>query len=161
MPAFDRAAAWSLLAEFTRSQPLRRHGLAVEATMRALARSRGVSDPAEVEKVAADINAKGGRAIAVPTDVTNSQALEALAQAPHGAAVLLNCTHETDALLPQLLEPGHAPASARPQIDLRTYGVGAQILRELGVRRMRLLGSPRRMPSMAGFGLEVTGFVAP
>ncbi|HZY02062.1 MAG TPA: HDIG domain-containing protein [Anaeromyxobacteraceae bacterium] len=49
MPAFDRAAAWSLLAEFTRSQPLRRHGLAVEATMRALARSRGVSDPAEVE----------------------------------------------------------------------------------------------------------------
>ncbi len=36
---------------------------------------------AEVEKVAADINAKGGRAIAVPTDVTNSQALDALAQA--------------------------------------------------------------------------------
>jgi len=36
---------------------------------------------AEVDKVAADINAKGGRAIAVPTDVTNSQALEALAQA--------------------------------------------------------------------------------
>ncbi|MGE0669102.1 MAG: SDR family NAD(P)-dependent oxidoreductase [Sphingomonadales bacterium] len=36
---------------------------------------------AEVEKVAADINAKGGRAVAVPTDVTNSQALDALAQA--------------------------------------------------------------------------------
>ncbi len=49
MPAFDRAAAWSLLAEFTRSQPLRRHGLAVEATMRALARSRSVVDPAEIE----------------------------------------------------------------------------------------------------------------
>jgi 3,4-dihydroxy 2-butanone 4-phosphate synthase/GTP cyclohydrolase II len=45
-------------------------------------------------------------------------------------------------------------------MDLRTYGVGAQILRELGVRRMRLLGSPRRMPSMAGYGLEITGFVA-
>src|SRR5512144_1844847 len=47
--SFDRAAAWSLLAEFTTSQPLRRHGLAVEATMRALARSRGVADPAELE----------------------------------------------------------------------------------------------------------------
>jgi 3,4-dihydroxy 2-butanone 4-phosphate synthase/GTP cyclohydrolase II len=45
-------------------------------------------------------------------------------------------------------------------MDLRTYGVGAQILRELGVARMRLLGSPRRMPSMTGYGLEVTGFVA-
>jgi 3,4-dihydroxy 2-butanone 4-phosphate synthase/GTP cyclohydrolase II len=46
-------------------------------------------------------------------------------------------------------------------MDLRTYGVGAQILREIGVRRMKLLGSPRRMPSMVGYGLEVTGFVTP
>jgi len=45
-------------------------------------------------------------------------------------------------------------------MDLRTYGVGAQILRELGVHKMKLLGSPRRMPSMTGYGLEVTGFVA-
>ena len=44
------------------------------------------------------------------------------------------------------------------QVDLRTYGVGAQILRDLGVTRMNLLGSPRRMPSMTGYGLEVTGF---
>ena len=43
---------------------------------------------------------------------------------------------------------------------LRTYGIGAQILRELGVRRMRLLGSPRPMPSMTGYGLEITGFAA-
>jgi 3,4-dihydroxy 2-butanone 4-phosphate synthase / GTP cyclohydrolase II len=46
-------------------------------------------------------------------------------------------------------------------MDLRTYGIGAQILRELGITRMKLLGSPRRMPSMVGYGLEVTGFVAP
>ena len=44
-------------------------------------------------------------------------------------------------------------------MDLRTYGIGAQILRDLGVTKMRLLSSPRRMPSMAGFELEVTGFV--
>jgi len=43
-------------------------------------------------------------------------------------------------------------------MDLRTYGVGAQILRELGVARMQLLGNPRRMPSMTGYGLEITGF---
>jgi putative nucleotidyltransferase with HDIG domain len=45
----DRAAAWALLTEYTASQPLRRHALAVEATMRQLARSKGVSDPAEIE----------------------------------------------------------------------------------------------------------------
>ena len=46
----DRAAAWSLLAEFTRTQPLRRHALSVEATMRELARSRGIADPDELER---------------------------------------------------------------------------------------------------------------
>ena len=54
----------------------------------------------------------------------------------------------------------HAPERGR--MDLRSYGVGAQILRELGVRRMQLLGMPRRLPSMAGgFGLEVTGHLSP
>jgi len=38
--------------------------------------------------------------------------------------------------------------------------VGAQILRDLGVQRMRLCCNPRRMPSMTGYGLEVTGFMA-
>ena len=50
------------------------------------------------------------------------------------------------------------PRARRP-VDLRTYGVGAQILRELGVTRMQLLGQPRRMPSMTGYGLEVTSFI--
>ena len=64
------------------------------------------------------------------------------------------------ALMPQVL-PGRSSAQpARTQMDLRTYGVGAQILRSLGVGRMRLLGSPRRMPSMTGYGLEITGFTA-
>ena len=40
----------------------------------------------------------------------------------------------------------------------RDYGIGAQILRDLGVGKMKLLASPRRMPSMTGFDLEVTGY---
>jgi putative nucleotidyltransferase with HDIG domain len=44
-----RADAWSLLCEFTKTQPLRRHALSVEASMRALARRAGVTDGAEVE----------------------------------------------------------------------------------------------------------------
>jgi 3,4-dihydroxy 2-butanone 4-phosphate synthase/GTP cyclohydrolase II len=42
---------------------------------------------------------------------------------------------------------------------LRTYGIGAQILKDVGVERMKLLASPRKMPSMAGFNLEVVGYV--
>jgi|APLak6261699311_1056244.scaffolds.fasta_scaffold01462_5 3,4-dihydroxy 2-butanone 4-phosphate synthase/GTP cyclohydrolase II len=43
---------------------------------------------------------------------------------------------------------------------LKDYGIGAQILRDLGVVKMRLMAEPRKMPSMTGFGLEVIEFVA-
>ena len=89
------------------------------------------------------------------------QALARLQSAPAGVAVLLNCEQEADALLGQLMPGQAAQPATRAQMDLRTYGVGAQILRDLKVGRMRLLGSPRRMPSMTGYGLEVTGFLAP
>jgi 3,4-dihydroxy 2-butanone 4-phosphate synthase / GTP cyclohydrolase II len=86
--------------------------------------------------------------------------LQALNRSPRGVAVLLNCSADTATLKAQCLasDGDRAPAVQAP-MDLRTYGIGAQILRDLGVARMRLLGSPRRMPSMTGYGLDVTGFV--
>ena len=88
------------------------------------------------------------------------KALAAIQAAPAGLAVLLNCGHDVATLMPQVL-PQQVSRPERPlQMDLRTYGVGAQILRELGITRMKLLGSPRRMPSMVGYGLEVTTFLA-
>jgi 3,4-dihydroxy 2-butanone 4-phosphate synthase/GTP cyclohydrolase II len=86
-------------------------------------------------------------------------ALSALQRGPCGVVVLLNCGSDGGLLLAQALGRT-SDAPPRAQMDLRTYGIGAQILRDLGVARMRLLGSPRRMPSMAGYGLEITGFVA-
>ncbi len=49
MPDTSRAAAWALLCEHTKTQPLRRHALGVEASMRALARRAAVADAAELE----------------------------------------------------------------------------------------------------------------
>jgi 3,4-dihydroxy 2-butanone 4-phosphate synthase/GTP cyclohydrolase II len=86
------------------------------------------------------------------------KALAQIKQAGCGVAVLLNAGQDQDKLLDQLLPKAQASASAA-QVDLRTYGVGAQILKKLGVHRMRLLGNQRRMPSMVGYGLEVTGFL--
>ncbi|GAP36893.1 3,4-dihydroxy-2-butanone 4-phosphate synthase/GTP cyclohydrolase II [Piscinibacter sakaiensis] len=87
-------------------------------------------------------------------------ALAALQAAPAGVALLLNAGEGADDLARRLHTPDEGQLRRRGQMDLRTYGVGAQILRELGLTRMKLLGSPRRMPSMTGYGLEVTGFVA-
>lgn len=90
------------------------------------------------------------------------KALAAIQASPRGAAVLLNCGEDVGALLSQVAPPPDPDTPRRSSVpmDLRTYGIGAQILRELGISRMKLLGSPRRMPSMTGYSLEVTGFVA-
>ncbi len=88
------------------------------------------------------------------------KALERLHAAPRSAAVLLNCGGDAASFLGRALDSAQPELRRSAQMDLRSYGIGSQILRELGISRMRLLGSPRRMPSMAGYGLEVTGFVA-
>jgi 3,4-dihydroxy 2-butanone 4-phosphate synthase/GTP cyclohydrolase II len=85
------------------------------------------------------------------------EALKAIQRDGKGVVILLNCSQSDDALRAQLA--GARPARQGRSMDLRTYGIGAQILRDLGVGRMRLLAAPRKMPSMAGFGLEVTGYV--
>jgi 3,4-dihydroxy 2-butanone 4-phosphate synthase/GTP cyclohydrolase II len=88
-------------------------------------------------------------------------ALAHIASEGKGVLVLLNCGESGEQLLAQF--EGTARASQAPErgrMDLRTYGIGAQILRQCGVHKMRLMGSPRRMPSMAGYGLEITGYIS-
>lgn len=85
--------------------------------------------------------------------------LQHIAATGFGVAVLLNCGESAEQLLAQFDGTARsAQAPERGRMDLRTYGVGAQILRECGVKRMNLMGTPRRMPSMAGYGLEVAGY---
>ena len=78
-----------------------------------------------------------------------------------GVVVLLNCGESGEQLLNQFDGTARsAQAPERGRMDLRSYGVGAQILRDCGVQKMRLMGNPRRMPSMAGYGLEITGYLS-
>ena len=88
------------------------------------------------------------------------EALAAIAKNGSGVMVLLNCSESDDALEARLEDDASGTRSRRSDrsADLRTYGIGAQILRDLGVGRMRLMAAPRKMPSMAGFGLEVLGY---
>jgi 3,4-dihydroxy 2-butanone 4-phosphate synthase/GTP cyclohydrolase II len=84
-------------------------------------------------------------------------ALQAIAEAGRGVVVLLHKPESAHELRRRAVA-AEVPASAK--VDLRDYGIGAQILRDLNVGKMRLLAKPRKMPSMAGFDLEVTGYVA-
>ncbi len=84
------------------------------------------------------------------------QALERIAAAGNGVLVLLHRPESAEDLLAQALPQ----QDLRPgqKWDARTFGAGAQILRDLGVGKMTLLASPRRIPSLTGFDLEVAGF---
>ncbi len=86
---------------------------------------------------------------------TIKEALGAIVAAGRGVVVLLH-RPESALELRQRAVADSAPPSSK--MDLRNYGIGAQILRDLNVGRMRLLAKPRKMPSMAGFDLEVTGY---
>jgi 3,4-dihydroxy 2-butanone 4-phosphate synthase/GTP cyclohydrolase II len=94
---------------------------------------------------------------------TVSSSLKAIKAAEQGVMVLLNCGETAGQLFEQLEaldKPAAKPAGRAASMDLRTYGIGAQILRAVGVGKMQLLASPRKMPSMTGFDLEVTGYLA-
>jgi 3,4-dihydroxy 2-butanone 4-phosphate synthase/GTP cyclohydrolase II len=95
-----------------------------------------------------------------------AQALKELASSPAGVAVLLNASgiaapSDQDWLAQfQKLNQKHDEVKkplAR-KTDFRSYGIGAQILKDIGVGKMRLLANPSPVPSLSGYKLEVTGY---
>lgn len=84
------------------------------------------------------------------------KAMQVIANAESGVMVLLRQS-ETGHSIVDRIQGADEPI--RINQELRTYGIGSQILRDCGVRKMKLMANPRKMPSMAGFGLEVTGYL--
>ncbi len=81
-----------------------------------------------------------------------------------GVIILLHSAQDTVEMKQRLqhyqLQDERASQSEREHNpDLRTYGIGAQILGDLGVRRMRLLSAPKKFHGLSGFDLEVVDYV--
>lgn len=89
------------------------------------------------------------------------EALDYIHKNGQGVAVLLNCGETGDQLLCQLAGESQSAhgAAAGGRLSLRSYGIGAQILHNLGIEKMKLMGQQRHLPSMAGFQLEITGYI--
>jgi len=84
------------------------------------------------------------------------KAMQTINEAGCGVIVLLHRVEDGTELTHRI---AHADEAIRPKQDLRNYGIGSQILLDLGVRKMKLMATPRKMPSMVGFGLEVTAYL--
>jgi 3,4-dihydroxy 2-butanone 4-phosphate synthase/GTP cyclohydrolase II len=88
-------------------------------------------------------------------------AMERIAREGAGVVVLLR-PHESPLEIAEAVrsaEPSAAAGHARGAQVLRTYGIGAQILRDLEITRMRVLSAPKQMHGLSAFGLEVAEYV--
>ena len=87
-------------------------------------------------------------------------AMAAIKAAERGVVVLLNCEQAGTNMAGQIeaLDLPPEPIARTDKMDLRTYGIGAQILKDVGVAKMRLLANPRKMPSMHGFIWKCSAF---
>jgi 3,4-dihydroxy 2-butanone 4-phosphate synthase/GTP cyclohydrolase II len=93
---------------------------------------------------------------------TIDAAMKEIAARDLGAIVMLNCGDTKEHLVEVFRafdQKDKAAELKRRPIDFKTYGIGAQILRDIGVGKMEVLANPRKLGSMSGYGLEVTGFV--
>ncbi len=92
-------------------------------------------------------------------------AMQRIAEAGNGVVIVLRQQESARELADSLrtLAPAAAAAEAAQAraegVVLRTFGVGAQILQDLGVKRMRVLSAPKQMHGISAFGLEVEGYV--
>jgi len=91
------------------------------------------------------------------------RAMKRVAEEGSGVIVVLRKPESSRDLVQQIvgLNRSQAPNEDHPADPkvLRTYGIGAQILFDLGVRRMRVLSAPKRLHGISGFGLEVVEYV--
>jgi 3,4-dihydroxy 2-butanone 4-phosphate synthase/GTP cyclohydrolase II len=89
--------------------------------------------------------------------------MERIAEEPSGIVIILRQTEsarEVMEAVQALAKGGHRqPTMHQGGTVLRTYGIGAQILQDLGVTRMRVLSAPKQMSGISAFGLEITEYV--
>lgn len=88
--------------------------------------------------------------------LTVTAALRRVADEGRGVVVVLG-EGEDDAAVLDALAGKSVKAKIDPVREWRRHGLGAQILADLGVRHLRVLGTPRRLVGLAGFGLDVVG----
>lgn len=90
--------------------------------------------------------------------------LQRIGREENGVLIILCNQHEPDDLINQLIEQktqtDHDPEAKKKHTwDIRTIGLGSQILSDLGVKKMRVLSAPRKIHALSGFGLEIVEYV--
>ena len=122
----------------------------------------GATEPlvrVHIQDTLGDILRIQNRSLGWPID----SAIERIAAEEAGVVVILRERESSRELVESVEGLSQAPDELQKKRDgdsvLRTYGIGAQILRDLGIQRMRVLSAPKQMYGISGFDLEITEYV--
>jgi 3,4-dihydroxy 2-butanone 4-phosphate synthase/GTP cyclohydrolase II len=125
---------------------------------------RGRPDPAEPVLVRVHVHNPAGDLLHLRDDGSSIPLHEAFARIAREdtGVLLILAAHDDGDALDALTAADRDARVAVPDhvLQWRRTGLGAQILADLGLRRLRLLGTPRKHPALAGFGIEVVDFAA-
>ncbi|AFJ03569.1 3,4-dihydroxy-2-butanone 4-phosphate synthase / GTP cyclohydrolase II [Methylophaga frappieri] len=99
-----------------------------------------------------------------PTHWPLPAVMQRIQQAGKGVLVVLRQPEKNKQLAAKIAryqqeDQGQNQTSSKTGWDMRTFGVGAQILADLGVRKMRVIGTPTKLTGVSGFGLELAGYL--
>jgi 3,4-dihydroxy 2-butanone 4-phosphate synthase/GTP cyclohydrolase II len=120
------------------------------------------SDPlvrVHIQDTLGDVIGVQSRSLGWPLD----SAIARIAKEPAGVVVILREQESSRELMDKIedLSKNRDELNERRSGDavLRTYGIGAQILQDLGIKKMRVLSAPKQLYGISGFGLEISGYV--
>jgi 3,4-dihydroxy 2-butanone 4-phosphate synthase/GTP cyclohydrolase II len=131
-----------------------------------LALLKGEVDPAEPMLIRVHVKNPLSDVLGIKRDdfgLPLRMAMEEIAREGAGMVLVLGGHEDDEDLLRRIQSQPEASVlrggDSRESSELRTYGIGAQIIVDMGIRKMRVLSSPKRMTGLAGFGLEVVEYV--
>lgn len=94
-------------------------------------------------------------------------ALKAMSKEESGVVIILRKRNHNEELLKSIhdyqcsVNPNVTHPEGSDSAKVRTFGLGAQIISDLGISKLKVLGMPRKMHALSGFGIEICGYLTP
>jgi len=163
-PSIQRVADSTLATEFGDFRVVTYHDDILDAMHLALVKGDIRREQPTLVRVQVHAGPIDGLPLAQRGHWNARRALERVAEEGTGVVVMLEQRETRDQMIARMqnvqirserLEMG----AARDSREMRTYGLGSQILADLGIGRMRVMGPPMKAPALSGFGLEIVEYV--
>jgi 3,4-dihydroxy 2-butanone 4-phosphate synthase / GTP cyclohydrolase II len=164
-PSIQRVAETTLATEFGDFRVVTYHDDIIDAMHLALVKGEIRREQPTLVRVQVHSSPLDGLPLAQRGHWNARRALERVAEEGAGVVVMLEQRETREQLIARIRdvqargERLELSSTRDGSQEMRTYGLGSQIVADLGVGRMRVMGPPMKAPALSGFGLEIVEYV--